>query len=81
MSAEIVSLNTRKPEPTVLHPVAVTVLRELSESMATVREEIAETTSVAEAFALYQWVSALASGMASLADQAGARCEELMRRP
>ena len=76
MSATIHPLK-RQPS---LHSVTATTLRELMTSCDDVRGEIAQMQTVAEAFATYQYLAAVAAEMATLVDLAAARCEALMER-
>ena len=77
MSAPIHQLSRKH---LAIHPVTAHQLQELRGSCDDMREAIAETSTVAEAFALYQYLAAIAAEMACLVDASAARCEDLMRR-
>lgn len=57
----------------------VEAFQELQVACDVVRLEIAQATTVAEAFTLYRHIENMTRELAKLTDQAAARCEDLMR--
>lgn len=81
MSASIHRIESpRKMVEPVLHPVSAHALEAIKTSCADLREAIADTQSVGEAFNYYQWLKAIAVEVNSVVNAAGARCERLLER-
>ena len=50
----------------------------LAQSMAALEAELVQTTSLAEAFRIYQWLAQIERDVHGLTNQAAMRCEQLL---